>query len=284
MIDAPLGFAFSAGTVAAFNPCGFALLPAYLSLFLGADEGRSSLRRAVVVAGAVTAGFAAVFGVAGLVITRTAVTVQEITPWLSVGIGLALVPVGVALTRGWQPKLSIPRLNRGGRDGSVTSMVWFGASYATVSLSCTIPPFLVSVATTFESEDVLSGVVVFASYTAGMAAVLALVTVAIATARRGLVSGLRRVQRFLPVVTGVLTIVAGLYVAYYGWYEIQLERGNTVPTGPIDTVGEWSGDVTRWVDDLGNTVIAVAAGLLVGAMLVVGLVRRRRGRVATGRA
>ena len=31
----PLGFAFSAGMVSAVNPCGFAMLPAYLGLFLG---------------------------------------------------------------------------------------------------------------------------------------------------------------------------------------------------------------------------------------------------------
>ncbi|MGH9112549.1 MAG: cytochrome c biogenesis protein CcdA, partial [Acidimicrobiales bacterium] len=38
MIDAPVGFAFAAGMVAAFNPCGFAMLPAYLSWFLGQSE------------------------------------------------------------------------------------------------------------------------------------------------------------------------------------------------------------------------------------------------------
>ncbi len=32
----PFGFAFGAGMIAAVNPCGFAMLPAYLSLYLGA--------------------------------------------------------------------------------------------------------------------------------------------------------------------------------------------------------------------------------------------------------
>ena len=34
----PFGFAFGVGMVAAVNPCGFAMLPAYLSLYLGAHE------------------------------------------------------------------------------------------------------------------------------------------------------------------------------------------------------------------------------------------------------
>ena len=37
MIDAPLALAFTAGMVATVNPCGFAMLPAYLSYFLGIE-------------------------------------------------------------------------------------------------------------------------------------------------------------------------------------------------------------------------------------------------------
>ena len=69
MPDAPLSFALLAGIVAAFNPCGFALLPVYLSLFLATGdgaEGRGGVLRALGVAAAVTAGFVVVFGAAGL--------------------------------------------------------------------------------------------------------------------------------------------------------------------------------------------------------------------------
>ncbi len=34
----PLGFAFTAGMATAANPCGFAMLPAHLSLYLGTSE------------------------------------------------------------------------------------------------------------------------------------------------------------------------------------------------------------------------------------------------------
>ncbi len=42
---APLGFAFAAGMVAAVNPCGFAMLPAYLGLYLGENEQDQSYVR-----------------------------------------------------------------------------------------------------------------------------------------------------------------------------------------------------------------------------------------------
>lgn len=40
MIEAQLVLALTAGMLAAFNPCGFALLIAYVGYFLGLDESR----------------------------------------------------------------------------------------------------------------------------------------------------------------------------------------------------------------------------------------------------
>src|SRR5437762_1589490 len=66
----PFGYAFTAGMAAAVNPCGFALLPAYLGLYLGTDgsarKGLRPLGRALVVGTTMTASFIALFGVAGL--------------------------------------------------------------------------------------------------------------------------------------------------------------------------------------------------------------------------
>jgi cytochrome c biogenesis protein CcdA len=245
-MDVPLGFAFSAGMVAAFNPCGFALLPAYLSVFLArgddpASPGAVRLSRAVAVAGWVALGFAAVFGLGGLLITRTAVTVQEYTPWLTVGIGAALVPAGIAMARGWTPKLPLPAAHRPRKAAGPAAMFWFGVSYATVSLSCTIPAFLVAVAGTFSTAGVGEGMAVFAAYTAGMAAVLA--------------------------------VLAGAYVAYHGWYEIRLDADP--PAGPIVAVGDASGAATRWVAGVGAGPVAVARALCGLAVAATRL--RRRG-------
>lgn len=85
----PLGYAFGAGMVSAVNPCGFAMLPAYLGLYLGTRDlsaasagGRftygagdvavavpAQLARAVLVTSVVTGGFIVLFGGAGVVIT-----------------------------------------------------------------------------------------------------------------------------------------------------------------------------------------------------------------------
>lgn len=287
MIDAPVGFAVSAGAVAAFNPCGFALLPAYLGLFLAGDDEDSAqargqgpvgaVGRAALVATSVVAGFVLVFGLAGLLISQTAVTVQEYTPWLTLVIGGALVPVGIAMLRGWTPKIRLPAVKRAGKGTGPMAMFWFGVSYATVSLSCTIPAFLVAVVSTFSDDGAGAGLVVFFAYTAGMASVLVVITVIVATAQQGMLATVRKVLPFVNRIAGVLAILAGSYVFYYGYYELRLNNGGDPAEGPITFVGDLSGDITGWVDGLGAATILCAAGAVALALVAL-LMRGRRDR------
>ena len=140
-----LAVALGAGILAAVNPCGFALLPAYLSLLIidqnGADR-RPALRRAVVSTAAMTVGFVAVFAVFGLVIAPLAAGVQRYLPAVTVVAGVALVIAGCWLlagrslpTFGWSPQGRRP-------SRRVGAMVGFGVTYALASLTCTIGPFL----------------------------------------------------------------------------------------------------------------------------------------------
>jgi cytochrome c-type biogenesis protein len=85
MTEVELTLALGAGMLAAVNPCGFALLPAYLSLLVLNEESsslRAAVRRALIFTAAMTAGFVAVFGVFGLVISPIASAVQRYLPWV----------------------------------------------------------------------------------------------------------------------------------------------------------------------------------------------------------
>jgi thiol:disulfide interchange protein len=71
MADVSLSIAFVGGGLATLNPCGFPLLPAFLSFYAGADETRlpaASTRLAQGTAAGllVTAGFLGVFAGVGL--------------------------------------------------------------------------------------------------------------------------------------------------------------------------------------------------------------------------
>ncbi|MGH2685269.1 MAG: cytochrome c biogenesis CcdA family protein [Actinomycetota bacterium] len=280
MIDAPIAFAFASGLVASVNPCGFPLLPAYLSYFIGTDgdeqlDSNRSVGRALAVSATVSLGFLAVFGVAGAFFAHVSSSVLDWSPWITVAIGAVLAVLGVAMLAGFEPAVVLPKLNRGGRSRGVGSMFVFGVSYAVASLSCTLPVFLSAVGTVFTRSNFVSGVAVFAAYSAGMALVLMVLTVGLALARHSLVTRLRQAMRYVQRAAGVLLIIAGAYVAWYGITEIRLDSGAT-GGGAVDFVTDLSAEISTWVQDTGATRIGVVLAVLVAAATAYSLGRRRR--------
>lgn len=271
MIDASTGFAFAAGMVAAFNPCGFAMLPAYLALFLGTQGGPAERTKtatvlgALLVGAAVSAGFVVVFGLAGLVLSRASLGIVDYLPWFTVVIGSALVMLGVAMVRGYEPVLRLPRLQRAPSGGGLGSMFAYGASYATVSLTCTLPVFLAAVAGTFTRGSLVAGMSVYGAYAAGMALVLLTLTLAVALAHSSMVDRMRRALPYVNRASGLLLALAGAYVAYYGYWELRLGAGAPVNAGPVGFVGALSGRVETFIDSLGAGRVGVVLG---GAIIV----------------
>lgn len=220
MIEAPLALAFGAGLVATVNPCGFAMLPAYLSYFMGlnddADRGRgASLRSALLVGAVVSAGFLLVFGIAGVLITAGVRLVIDLIPWLALIVGGAVALLGIALVRGYEPTIGLPKSKRAARGRGYGSVFAFGVSYAVASLSCTLPVFLTVVATQVTRGTFVSGIATFLAYGAGMSLVLVAITVALALGKRTLVSRLRGSVRYVGRASGVILVLAGAYIIWF---------------------------------------------------------------------
>ena len=278
MIDGAFAVAFTAGMLATVNPCGFAMLPAYLGFFLGvegSDDAQAGLSRALAVGLAVSLGFAATFAAIGLVVSHLTSSVYEWAPFVSVVIGVVLALLGVYLLTGRELKVALPRLDAGGRTTGVTSMIGYGVSYAVVSLGCTLPLFLVQVAGTFRRESWISGVAVFGAYGLGFTVMLVALTVAVALARRSLVAGLRRMLPFVQRISGGLLLVAGAYVAWYGWYE-KNRIGEEDPF--VDRVTGWSADVSAWVQNRGGTTVGLTLAVVVAGAALYVASRTRRAR------
>lgn len=284
MLDGPYALAVAAGMAATVNPCGFALLPAYLSAFLGTEHrsgGTGAVARALAVSGALTAGFVVVFGLFGVVITPLALSVEDKLPWVTVVIGLGLVVLGFALLAGRQPTVRIPKLQRGGRDGTLASMFLFGVSYATASLSCTIGPFLAVTTTTFRSSSFVAGSAVFLAYAIGMGIVIGILTVALSLAKAGVVHRFRALLPRVNRIAGAFIVMAGTYVSYYGWYEIRLLRGG----GSNDPIITRAVRLQSWLTDHVVTdhparTATIAAAVL--ALMAGAAVAGRRTRSARG--
>ncbi len=277
MIDAPLALAFASGMVATVNPCGFAMLPAYLSYFLGLEAGgdRAKPLRAIGVGGVVSAGFMVVFGTAGILFSWFSVSLTEYAPWVTIGIGLLLVALGIALLAGWEPTIGLPKLDKGTKGRGLGSMFVFGISYAIASLGCTLPIFLANVVNTFGRTNLVSGIAVFATYSLGMALVLMVVTLALALARVGLVQRMKQGLQYVQRVAGGLLVLTGAYVAYYAWTEIKTNRGDLSPNGLADRTTALAADLQSWVQNVGAVRLGLVLALILAVAVLVTLLRHK---------
>jgi cytochrome c-type biogenesis protein len=287
MSDVPVLLAVAAGILAAVNPCGFALLPAYLSLLV-LSEGRSArgavIGRALALTAAMTTGFVAVFGAFGLVLAPAASLLQRHLPWFTIGFGLLLAALGGWLVAGrtapalpWKVSRA-PTLRR-----SWASMALFGAAYALASLGCTIAPFLAIVVSSLRAGSTLAGIGLFVAYAVGMALVVGTLALAVALARASLVPRLRAAAAGLSRAGGALLLITGGYVAYYGWYELHALSGGTGPDRVVQAGTAVQQALAAALTRIGAVPVAAAFMLLLAAALVAARLGRRatrRGRRA----
>ncbi len=276
-----IGLAFAAGMVAAFNPCGFAMLPAYLTLVIQRDGGGqlAALGRALAATAAMAAGFLAVFGSFGLLTVSVASAVQQHLPYVTVVIGIALVALGVWLLSGRMlPGWSFGKGARWAPTARLGSMVGYGAGYALASLSCTAGPFLAVTGSSLREGSALTVVTVYAAYAAGIALVVGVLAVAVALASGAAIDRMRRVLPYVNRLSGAILIPVGLYVAYYGWYEMRI-FGSGSPSAAQDPVVAAAGRVQRvlagWVYQSGTWPWVLALGVL-AALAIAGARWRRR--------
>ncbi|MGB0972210.1 MAG: cytochrome c biogenesis CcdA family protein [Mycobacterium sp.] len=285
MIDgAALGFALGAGLVAALNPCGFAFLPGYLGMVI-VGEGQPSTRSAALArAGAATvamaAGFVTVFGVFGLVVSPLIASAQRFLPFATVAIGVLLIGLGLWLLSGRDVAVIMPKISGGTPTARLRSMYGYGVAYAIASLSCTIAPFLAMIGTTFRRGEVLTGMLAFLAYAVGMALTVGVAAMAVALLGSSATGTIRRILPHINRIGGTLVLVTGLYVVYYGYYEIQLFFAGGSANDPII---EAAGAVQGWLSDRVDVLGAWPLVGIVAIFVTVALlwrIRTRRGSSA----
>jgi cytochrome c biogenesis protein CcdA len=289
-----IGLAFGAGLVAALNPCGFAMLPAYLALVVRGEDSEPvpedaglgtslcALGRALAATLAMAAGFVAAFGVFGVLTVSLASTVQQYLPFVTVVIGVALVALGIWLLTGREMVLPawFRRGERWAPSAALGSMFGYGVSYAIASLSCTVGPFLAVTGASLRGGTVMGAVSVYLAYAAGITLVVGTLAVAAAFANSAVIEWMRWVLPFVNRLSGALLIVVGLYVGYYGVYEVRLFHLNGNPVDPlVNAAGRLQGTVAVWVHQHGAWpwIVAIAVVLVTGTAATL-LGRRRAAR------
>ncbi len=225
----PFGYAFVAGMVAAVNPCGFVMLPAYLTIYLRDEsdvDGDASLAgvarrgsKAVYVSLAMGVGFVALFGTAGLLVSASQELVKEALPWIGFTLGIVMTLIAAYILVGGKIYTGVAQrmADRVGdpRVSTLGGYFLFGVSYALASLSCTLPLFLSVVTSSFGREGILSGLIQFVAYAGGMAFLIMLVTIGIALFKSAILNPLRRSMQYVERASAIILAVVGAYLVFY---------------------------------------------------------------------
>ena len=230
LVGASALFALAAGMASAVNPCGFAMLPAYLGMYLG-DSGdpekavrpMQQIGRAVLVGLTVTTGFVVLFGIVGLIIGLGASFIDDLLQWLGLFIGIGLALVGARMVGGGKLYTGVAAraASHMGNPAQVSMKGYFifGISYGTASLSCTLPIFLAVVGISVAGRGaplVLSDFLLFAL---GMGMVIMALTLGMAFFKTAMVGALRKILPYTQPVGAWLMVIAGTYIVFY-WLTI----------------------------------------------------------------
>lgn len=222
----PLGYAFGAGMLAAVNPCGVALLPAYVGLYLRPKPTSrpaslaGSTARLVGGSLVISTTFVLIFGGVGLVISTLAGALVRYLPWLGLLAGVLLLVAGGRALVGlplWTsfPDRAASRLAGRLQSGGCSAYAAFGLVYALSSLGCTLPIFLSVVGNALVADGPARGAAQFALFGWGMGLVLAGIASVAAIGRRALLRPVRCLGPHWERATSGLLVLTGAYVVYY---------------------------------------------------------------------
>ncbi len=273
-----LWLSFGSGLLAAVNPCGFVLLPTYLMYFLGVTgrpgTQQASVRRALLVSGALSAGFMSVFVVVGGITRLLTDWINQNAKYVALIIGLGLIVLGIAMLFGYRLPLTTPKLDAGQRDRTVMSMFIFGVAYAVASIGCTLGPFSATVLGTIDTEGFAQGLVAIALYGAAMSLLVTTLTVSLALAQGWLLRVLRSGMKYVEIGSAVMMILSGLYLAWYWYNDIRRNYDDGV-TGSVLT---WQERTQQWIDSNRGLLAIVFSIVVITAVAYTITAHRRQTR------
>ena len=218
-----IAYAVAAGIVGSLNPCGFFILPSYVAYQLGTEESgyaqqpaSARVVRALMVAATATVGFLLVFVACGAITSAGGMGLIIAFPYLGLVVGLAVAGFGVYLIV-TQRYVGIPIAGRFqvAPRRNLGNAFLFGIGYATGSLGCTLPIFMVVVSGSLATPGFFDSILQFVAYALGMGVVILAVTIGAALFRDAVSRWLRGALPHVHRVSSLFMVGAGAYLIWY---------------------------------------------------------------------
>lgn len=210
-LDLPgLVFAFTAGIFAIFSPCGYALIPGYISYYLGRDF---SVTRAIIGGFTCMLGLITVFTIIGFMASMIGEVLMRNIPLLDLIAGIALVVMGfMTLTHRELPYFRFSAKPSQRKD--LAGLYVFGVIYGLAGVGCSAPIFL-SVIFYALTRDLTNGVVSLLLYAFGMGFPLMITSLLLSKAKDYMIGRIFMETRRIQKISGIMLIIVGVYLLYY---------------------------------------------------------------------
>jgi hypothetical protein len=153
--------------------------------------------------------------------------------------------------------------------------VGYGLTFAIVSLSCTLGPFLAVTGASIRSSDFFGIVFVFVAFALGMGAAVSVIAVATALTGSQVSVWMRSKSEVISRVTGSLVILAGIYVAWFGWFEWRVNSGEQVGDPIIGAVTDAQSWVVNTLSSNSGLVITLAFAVVLAGIGGIYLANRK---------
>lgn len=208
-----LAVVLGAGMMAAFNPCGVAMLPAYIVHLISGEKRRTwdGLWAGLLM----TTGFLIIFVFAGVIAVTFAAVMGKAVAWIAEIVGVAFVVVGILMLFGSRGIA----FHIGGdwnlQRGSKWSVFLYGIAYALGSLGCTLPLFSVLVLSSFHTQGFTGGLFDFVLYALGMGFVVTIISLASTISQQLVAQWVRRGARWMGRLSALITLGTGVYLVIY---------------------------------------------------------------------
>jgi cytochrome c-type biogenesis protein len=216
--------AFVAGILSFLSPCVLPLVPGYVSLISGTtldglqtDTNRKLLPRVMFSSLMFILGFSLVFILLGAIATTAGQLANQYRPVLTIVAGLIIIVFGLHLTGVLKIKALYmdKRLHGMKSSGTPWGAFLVGFAFAFGWTPC-IGPILTTILAFAANEDtVMKGTLLLAVYSAGLAVPFLLTSLGVDRFLK-FYTRFRRHLHAVEVTSGVLLIVIGGFILYYG--------------------------------------------------------------------
>ncbi len=218
--------AFSAGLVSFVNPCGFALLPVYITYYFKNEglEKSSLLKRlfvSLIFGLMVSLGFVAIFSLIGFIVSYIGRGLLRYVGWFDLSIGILLIIIGFIYLFNLNAKVNLNKLTIIGEklksnklNNRYASFFLYGIGFAIASLGCTLPIFLLVVTTAIQQTGIANGIIILLIYAAGMSFFMILFSIGVAFSKTIIEKTLKKRMPYIYKLGAVIVIIAGIYLIY----------------------------------------------------------------------